>query len=176
VYCSARCRLDDWNIRHSKLKESTTKLAGRGSGVCLRCKTVFASPGKAGKQRFCSSECWWGQYREDTASRDWEWRLQKAYGISGEDYSNLLTSQGGGCAVCGSLPKGNRLSVDHDHRTGEVRGLLCAPCNRALGYFERHEENMIAYIERRNILRSSYPNKFEARRSYERYTGLVTKS
>jgi len=47
-------------------------------------------------------------------------------------YEELLASQGGVCAICGSSPKTKRLNIDHDHKTMEVRGLLCHKCNRAL--------------------------------------------
>lgn len=46
----------------------------------------------------------------------------------------MLEAQDGGCAICGRPPKNQRLSVDHDHKTGLVRGLLCWTCNhRVLG-------------------------------------------
>jgi len=47
-------------------------------------------------------------------------------------YDALLKHQGGGCAICGRPPKKRRLDMDHDHRTMEIRGLLCVRCNRAL--------------------------------------------
>lgn len=47
-------------------------------------------------------------------------------------YDALLKWQGGGCAICGRPPKNRRLDMDHDHRTMQVRGLLCVRCNRAL--------------------------------------------
>jgi hypothetical protein len=56
----------------------------------------------------------------------------KALGVSDADYAAMLTAQGGHCAICPSEPKSRRLHVDHDHRTGAVRGLLCHRCNRAL--------------------------------------------
>ena len=58
-------------------------------------------------------------------------------GVTLEDYQRLLTAQGGVCAICGRPPRegGRRLDVDHDHRTGAVRGLLDHRCNRGLGYF-----------------------------------------
>lgn len=47
-------------------------------------------------------------------------------------YDALLKYQRGGCAICGRKPKTRRLDMDHDHRTMQVRGLLCVRCNRAL--------------------------------------------
>ena len=56
----------------------------------------------------------------------------RGLGVSTEDYERMLAAQGGGCAICGALPKTRRLHVDHDHKTGEIRGLLCYRCNKAL--------------------------------------------
>jgi len=56
----------------------------------------------------------------------------KQLGVTDAEYARLLEAQGGGCAICGNPPKTRRLHVDHDHRTGQVRGLLCHRCNRAL--------------------------------------------
>src|SRR5665213_3048143 len=58
----------------------------------------------------------------------------KAHGITEEQYQELLAFQGGRCAICGNKPGKKRLAVDHNHKTGEVRGLLCKYCNyRILG-------------------------------------------
>lgn len=63
-------------------------------------------------------------------------RVQRVYGISSEDYAALLKFQGGKCYICHRRPRTLRLAVDHDHATGEVRGLLCANnengCNRGV--------------------------------------------
>ena len=56
----------------------------------------------------------------------------KQLGVTDADYARMLEAQGGGCAICGTPPKSRRLHVDHDHKTGNVRGLLCYRCNRAL--------------------------------------------
>ena len=59
------------------------------------------------------------------------------YGITFEEYQERLDLQGGVCAICDSPPpEGQRkkfLCVDHDHETGEVRGILCDSCNRGIG-------------------------------------------
>lgn len=52
--------------------------------------------------------------------------------MSDEQYERLLAAQGGHCALCPATPKTRRLHVDHEHRTGLVRGLLCMKCNRWL--------------------------------------------
>jgi hypothetical protein len=64
--------------------------------------------------------------------------LKHRYDLSIEEYDALVTKQNGVCAICGEPPRGKmkRLSVDHNHETGKVRGLLCITCNRVLGYFE----------------------------------------
>lgn len=68
----------------------------------------------------------------------WRRATLKRYGITVQRYDELLTEQGGGCAVCGVTEQGNGrlLAVDHDHDTGAVRGLLCGPCNAGVGMFQ----------------------------------------
>lgn len=63
--------------------------------------------------------------------------LWRKYGISILDYDNILLSQGGKCALCGSdNPKGyfGRFHVDHDHKTNKIRGLICGNCNLIIGH------------------------------------------
>ena len=55
-------------------------------------------------------------------------------------YEAQLARQTNGCAICGTPPKVRRLNIDHDHLTGAVRGLLCAKCNRGLGWFRDQPE------------------------------------
>jgi|SRR5271166_143719 len=60
--------------------------------------------------------------------------LKKEYGMSKEDYDDMLEGQGGVCAICKQVcSTGRALAVDHDHQTGIVRALLCRDCNIALG-------------------------------------------
>lgn len=70
-----------------------------------------------------------------------DYQLQYNFGITLDEYNTKLENQNYCCAICGKesgtdLHSGARtkqLSVDHDHRTGLVRGLLCNDCNRAIG-------------------------------------------
>ena len=65
--------------------------------------------------------------------------LKRLYGITLQDYDNMLASQGGGCAICGSKSPGKRFRhfhVDHSHATGKIRGLLCAACNAGIGHLK----------------------------------------
>ena|SRR5579859_2484778 len=82
----------------------------------------------------------------------------RAAGITPERYRHELSIQGGVCAICRS-PQRNarmaRLVIDHDHVTGEFRGLLCSHCNAALGQFGDNAaimEEAIAYLRRSNQL------------------------
>jgi hypothetical protein len=88
-------------------------------------------------------------------------RHVKKYGISIEDRLRMTLEQGGRCLICGCVlePAGHRKRiivdlvgcVDHDHETGEVRGILCYACNAGLGHFKDDPRLMalaIQYVER----------------------------
>ena len=71
--------------------------------------------------------------------------FQRLYGLSAEDVSSMFEDQGGRCAGCSKeIVLGGRLPesacVDHDHSTGQVRGLLCRECNMALGLLHDNAE------------------------------------
>ena len=55
-----------------------------------------------------------------------------------EEFDEILDAQDGGCAICEktTIEEGRNLAVDHDHRTGEIRGLLCYNCNRGMGHLQ----------------------------------------
>ena len=74
-----------------------------------------------------------------------EARLKRTYGISIADYNGMLKRQGGVCAGCGWSPKPGqrRLHVEHNHRTGRVRGLVCWRCNSAIK--KLRDDPQIAY-------------------------------
>ena len=85
--------------------------------------------------------------------------LLRAYGITTGDRNSMMEEQGGKCAICYSeveFKQGLGLNsytatVDHDHDTGKVRGILCGSCNNVLGRVQDNTEilsNAIKYLER----------------------------
>lgn len=77
---------------------------------------------------------------------------QGKYGITLAQYNDMLAAQGGVCALCRRDPKlKKRFSVDHDHMTGRIRGLLCMRCNTAIGHLLDEPGRALAaaaYLER----------------------------
>ena len=69
----------------------------------------------------------------------------RLYGITVENYNRLFSQQKGKCALCRRTPS-HQLHIDHDHRTGEVRGLLCKTCNLTLGYYEKYQDEIHVYL------------------------------
>jgi hypothetical protein len=68
-------------------------------------------------------------------------RYKKKYGITLEQFNQMFVDQGGVCAVCGKPPEiGKKLSVDHDHETGQIRELLHPTCNFVLGLLKDNPE------------------------------------
>jgi len=87
--------------------------------------------------------------------------LKRKYGLTPVDFDAMFAAQGSVCAICGgdhpgemSRGRSPRWHIDHDHKTGLVRGVLCSPCNRALGLFKENPqalESAIAYLTRARV-------------------------
>ena len=81
--------------------------------------------------------------RANNPSKVTRYKLKERYNITLEQYAELLTLQNNRCAICGNeetavnvnTNKIQKLAVDHCHKTGKVRGLLCQDCNRGIGKF-----------------------------------------
>ena len=74
-------------------------------------------------------------------------RIEKKYGLTPEQYAQMLFEQGGKCKICNELPDtGSKLVVDHDHMTGNVRALLCSQCNSGLGMFQDSSETLYSAV------------------------------
>lgn len=78
--------------------------------------------------------------------------LRCKYGITPEQFDELLAEQGGVCACCGASEHGGRnWCVDHDHNTGSIRGILCVRCNRGIGMIGDTvgcAKRVVSYLER----------------------------
>ena len=104
-------------------KASTTKDGFRTE--CKECKKPTAAWREPG-------------YLDEYRVRSRNTHLRRTYGITIEQFDELLKCQEGRCAICGreECSTGRNFSTDHDHTTGNVRGILCNDCNRALGLFQ----------------------------------------
>jgi hypothetical protein len=137
---------------------------------CERCGKDYRPTRK--DQRFCNANCrkagpeynraWRLAHRERHTAQVREWQaqnklrmfdahLKRTYGITVADFNRMLAEQGGGCGICGtrvggSKNQGVRLHVDHDHETGEARGLLCGTCNRGIGQLGDDLERVLAAV------------------------------
>lgn len=113
---------------------------------CARCEIVksvesFYRNGRTsdGRQSWCK-DC----QKSKRSSLDkwnrgysaWKAQLRKSFDMTPEDYFEMLESQNGVCWICEKEDGDRRLAVDHDHETGEIRGLLCRNCNVGLGHFK----------------------------------------
>lgn len=96
---------------------------------CKPCVRAKAKEWRDANPDKCSS---YGKKKHDLHYHTREkWRqIEKKYGITQAEYTALLTAQGGHCAIC---PATEKLVVEHNHATGEVRGIVCRSCNTALG-------------------------------------------
>lgn len=142
-----------------ELVSLTSNLREIGLKCCKQCGEVkqlseFAKysggSGLRGHCRGCANQRWRELYsgNNQRKSKARGYNLTRLYGLSLEEYNGLLELQGNRCAICkrdASRWK-YKLAVDHDHLTGVVHGLLCQPCNRALGYLENSEWLSLARI------------------------------
>ncbi len=121
--------------------------------VCVRCKqekplTEFYKlrTGKWGLDPRCR-EC---KAKGEAVRQRSKWHkireaeVERLYGLSPDAYEALYQEQGKACAICGMPSPKNPLHVDHDHATGQVRGLLCSRCNTLIG----HAQEKTAVLER----------------------------
>lgn len=79
------------------------------------------------------------KYYENNKDKERNRKLLRIYGISLEQYKQMRIDQNHKCKICevDELNAGKKgLVIDHNHETGQIRGLLCGSCNRALGYFK----------------------------------------
>lgn len=136
IYCSRACKQIALYYRHRKEADSTRSRRGGGfrREFChLGHPIETRFPGGTPKRKCwtCNSARIRQNYRPGSNLRE---RL-RIYGLTPEQYDALLQQQDGVCAICREKCRtGQRLSVDHDHATGRIRGLLCRNCNLGIGH------------------------------------------
>lgn len=127
---------------------------------CKRCSTTkplsefFKERKRADGYTYLCKVCSMGNTKKwvgENRDRRKDYYLRKSYGIDLAKYQEMLADQGGVCAICGTDdPKGKSgtwFVVDHDHASGEVRGLLCNRCNRAIGMLAEDHDVLMSAIE-----------------------------
>lgn len=151
-YCDNSCMLI--HARNNRTK----RLMDRTEKACPKCKEVLPieSFGKSGYRirSFCKP-CGKTYAKKPTVPQYVRYSLKTNYGMTLEDFEEILKTQNYSCAVCmkhvdevtSGMAKYNKLSVDHDHSTGKIRGLLCVNCNLGLGNFADTEEILLSAIE-----------------------------
>jgi hypothetical protein len=128
---------------------------------CFHCDKDFIAP--SDKTKFCSTKCRRTSYitiNKDKLKADaYKWnannplkrkeiKLKRYYGMTVDTYYKMNEDQKEVCKICGNkCMTGRELSVDHCHKTGKIRGLLCSKCNSGLGSFQDNVENMLKAIE-----------------------------
>lgn len=132
---------------------------------CSKCQVVrtadhFHKDAKMsdGLQNWCiNCVSSYGKRRRVKDSREpWRHQLIAKYGITHEQYEKMLFHQNGLCAICGSKQShrgSDHLFVDHCHKTGKVRALLCHGCNAGIGQLREDPqilENAILYLKKHN--------------------------
>ncbi len=106
------------------------------SGLCCYCKQCC----KKRHAQYRDNDAYKRRKREYDKIRRQKIRphLKEYYGMTLDRYNKMFAEQNGCCKICGvhQVELCKRLAVDHDHGTGEIRGLLCGSCNLALGHIE----------------------------------------
>jgi hypothetical protein len=145
--CIACCK-ERWKDYSEKIKAARAPkvLVEPTEKLCRRCDQTKPIAAFGKRQERANGKAVRSRCKECESILHREWRLsnpnssryrnlKSKYGISATDYMVILDSQDGVCAICrgDSNPSGHMLSVDHDHSTGMIRGLLCKKCNTGIG-------------------------------------------
>lgn len=147
LYCSENC-----GKRASFRRLNGPRKRGSSTG-CLRCGAEFVRD--HGRHLYCTSFCKRAMARERADGQRW-YHASSRYGLTKDQIEEMYVRQGGRCGICSTELNGKRLDrdapqIDHCHKTGKPREILCRLCNTALGNFRDDPElirKSLAYLER----------------------------
>lgn len=107
---------------------------------CKKCESKRCKEYKKTEQAKITRRKWEKEYRQSShgCKMKQKGRLKYNYDITLEQYDAMFEAQDGNCIICGLPQLMKRLAVDHNHQTGEIRGLLCTNCNLLLGRIENN--------------------------------------
>ena len=102
------------------------------------------------QRELARKRAWGKENRTKRVEAAYRHALKKLYGLTLEEYDAMVLAQGGRCAVCGKKPRSTKIArslyVDHNHATGQRRGLVCHRCNLGLGWIEDEEFGRVARV------------------------------
>lgn len=140
-------------------------MKGKVKRRCIKCgklkhfSNFYITNSKTGQRR---TDCKFCNIKDSVKRRKlkpnmvFKHQIKHAYGITIKEYNELLKKQNKKCAICKKKEtikhfngKIKRLSIDHNHKTGQIRGLLCARCNVGIAYLSEninYLKNAITYL------------------------------
>lgn len=141
-----------------KTEKPLEEMASRGTSkktglqlrksICKKCQNRMREESRKVNKteaRAASNKRRQDRFKMNHGDRRRDEKLMGTYGITLEDYNNMLASQNNRCLICGDIRY--KLHVDHNHETGKVRGLLCNSCNTGIGLLKENENILLSAIE-----------------------------
>lgn len=144
--CSKECGQSVRLYARTKLKQQTDARGKKVCPICLIDKPLCEFPVKKAKQNKTGIAYYQSYCNSCEYEVRMETRLQRLFSLSTDEYYGILEYQARKCAIC-RYSSDKLLHVDHDHKTGKIRGLICWLCNRGLSYFRDNPERFKAAAE-----------------------------
>ena len=93
------------------------------------------------------------KYRKENPEKTMNTNLKMKYGITREEYFDILNKQGNKCAICGKPQEehSRNFALDHNHTTNKVRGIVCDGCNYGIGFLEKYFEIYVKYLKEYDV-------------------------
>ena len=132
------------NCYDKHLKQTNKEYAKNQADNCKKWKSANKDKIRENSIKYVSNN------REKVDKGRWLCRIRNAFGLFENEYNNILENQNGKCAICKESTS-YRLGVDHSHRSGNIRGLLCRKCNLLLGLLDdsiAKAKDVISYLEK----------------------------